>query len=167
MSVPTVGPPRESLPGTDLRLLPNLLTAEQRERGNDLLTGPRPQVSVPGEPDRNHDLLPVTGYENLQQALLLRFLTEVGELAHLGHPTYGSRLHELIGELNTPTTRNRAKLFALQALADEPRVASVRSVAVTTDPRDPTRLEIRAAVIAIDQVTELDLVFPVPLAGGV
>ena len=167
MSVPTVGPPRESLPGTDLRLLPNLLTAEQRERGADLLTGPRPQVSVPGEPDRNHDLLPVTGYENLQQALLLRFLTEVGELAHLGHPTYGSRLHELIGELNTPTTRNRAKLFALQALADEPRVASVRSVAVTTDPRDPTRLEIRAAVIAIDQVTELDLVFPVPLAGGV
>lgn len=167
MSTPTLGPPREALPGIDLRLLGDLLTAEQRERGSDLLTGPRPQLSIPGEPDRNHDLLPVSGFENLQQALLLRFLTEVGELAHLGHPTYGSRLHLLIGELNTPTTRNRAKLYALQALADEPRVASVRSITVTTDPRDRTRLEIRAAVVAIDQVTELNLVFPVPLAGGV
>jgi phage gp46-like protein len=167
MSTPTAGPPREALPGTDLRLLGDLLRAEQRERGSDLLTGPRPQLTVPGEPARNHDLLPVSGFENLQQALLLRFLTEVGELAHLGHPTYGSRLHELVGELNTVATRNRAKLYALQALAEEPRVARVRSITVTTDPGDPTRIEIRAAVVAIDQVTELNLVFPVPLAGGV
>ena len=166
MSTPTVGPPREALPGTDLRLLGDLLTAEQRERGSDLLTGPRPQLAVPGEPERNHDLLPVTGFENLQQALLLRFLTQIGELAHLGHATYGSRLHELIGELNTVTTRNRAKLFALQALAAEPRVASVTSITVTTAPSDPTRLEIRASLLAIDHVTELNLVFPVPLAGG-
>ena len=167
MSIPAIGPLREALAGTDLRLLGDLLTAEQRERGSDLLTGPRPQLSVPGEPDRNHDLLPVTGFENLQQALLLRFLTQVGELAHLGHPTYGSRLHELVGELNTVATRNRAKLYALQALAEEPRVGAVRSITVTTDLRDPTRIEIRVAVVAIDQVTELNLVFPVPLAGGV
>lgn len=164
MSVPA--PERAVLPGTDLRLLGDLLTAEQRERGADLITGPRPQLLEPGAPDPGHDLVPVTGFENLQQALLLRFLTEVGELAHLGHPTYGSRLHELIGEPNTPTTRNRAKLYALQALAEEPRVAAVRTITVTTNPADRTRIDVRAAVVAIDQVTELNLVFPIPLAGG-
>ena len=162
----TPAPEREALFGTDLRLLGNLLTAEQRERGADLLTGPRPQLLTPGAPDPGHDLATVTGNENLQQALLVRMLTEVGELAHLGHPEYGSRLHELIGEPNTPATRDRAKLYALQALTAEPRVATVRSVTVTTHPSDRTRIEVRAAVVAIDQVTELNLVVPVPLAGG-
>jgi phage baseplate assembly protein W len=46
--------------------------------------------------------------DNLKQALLLRFLTPTGELALLGHPDYGSRLSELIGELNNETNRNRA-----------------------------------------------------------
>ena len=159
-------PEREALFGTDLRLLGNLLTAEQRERGADLRTGPRPQLVTPGAPDPGHDLATVHGNENLQQALLIRLLTEVGELAHLGHPEYGSRLHELIGEPNTPTTRDRAKLYALQALTAEPRVATVRSVTVTTHPADRTRIDVRAAVVAIDQVTEVNLVVPVPLAGG-
>lgn len=163
MTVPA--PERSALPGTDLRLLGDLLAAEQRERGADLRTGPRPQLVEPGAPDPGHDLAPVTGVENLQQALLLRFLTEVGELAHLGHPTYGSRLHELVGEPNTPTTRNRARLYALQALAEEPRVATVRSLTVTTAPEDRTRIDVRAAVVAIDQATELNLVFPIPLGG--
>ncbi|WP_163541340.1 GPW/gp25 family protein [Occultella kanbiaonis] len=164
MSIPTAE--REALAGTDLRLVGDLLTAAQRERGEDLRTGPRPQLLEPGRPDPGHDLLPVTGWENLEQALLLRFLTEVGELAHLGHPTYGSRLHELIGEPNTPTTRNRAKLHALQALAEEPRVERVATITVTTDPRDATRLEVRAAVVIIGTQTELNLVVGVPLVGG-
>lgn len=163
MSVPT-GVERADLMGTDLRLLGDLLLAEQRERGADLRTAPRPQVSVPGRPDLNNDLAALAGFENLQQALLLRFLTEVGELAHLGHPGYGSRLHELIGEPNTETTRNRAKLYALQALSDEARVASVRSVVVTTHPSDRTRLEIRASVVAVDLGT-VDILVPVPLTG--
>ena len=168
MSVPTLGPAREELPGTDLRLLGDLLTAEQRERGADLVVGPRASATgeTPAETERNDDLVRVTGFENLQQALLLRFLTEVGELAHLGHPTYGSRLHELIGQPNTPAVRDRARLYALQALTAEPRVAQVRSLTVTTDLTDRTTILVRAAVVAIDRVTELNLVFPVPLAGG-
>lgn len=172
MSVPTLGPAREDLPGTDLRLLGDLLTAEQRERGADLVVGPRASSTdetpdaAPGGSERNDDLVRVTGYENLQQALLLRFLTEVGELAHLGHPTYGSRLHELIGQPNTPAVRDRARLYALQALTAEPRVAQVRTLTVTTDLTDRTTILVRAAVVAIDRVTELNLVFPVPLAGG-
>ncbi|GAA3816123.1 GPW/gp25 family protein [Cellulomonas soli] len=177
MSTPTVGtgtgtgtgtaPPRAAHFGTDLRLLGDLLTAEQRERGSDLFVAPRPQTALPGAPASSpQDLQRVEGVEDLQQALVLRFLTQVGELAHLGHPTYGSRLHELIGEPNTVTTRNRARLFALQALLDEPRVAAVRSITVETDRRRPTWVDVRASVVAIDQVTELNLVFPVPLEGG-
>lgn len=168
MSTPTVsglGPRRGELFGNDLRLLGDLEHAEQRERGSDLFVAPRPQAVPPGgDPLASpQDLQRVEAVQDLQQALLLRFLTQVGELAHLGHPTYGSRLHELVGELNTETTRNKAKLYALQALADEPRVARVREVTVTTRPGMPTWIDIRAAVVAIDQVTELNLVFPVPL----
>jgi len=162
----TPAPERAALFGTDLRLLGNLLTAEQRERGADLLTAPRPQLVAAGDPDPGHDLAAVHGDENLQQALLLRLLTEVGELTHLGHPDYGSRLHELIGEPNTPATRDRAKLYALQAITAEPRVAAVRSITVTTHPSERGRIDVRAAVLAVDGVTELNLVFPIPLAGG-
>lgn len=162
MSVPV--PDREDLMGADLRLLGDLLVAEQRERGADLIAGPRAQAAVAGSDELRHDLVRVEGFENLQQALLLRFLTEVGELAHLGHPDYGSRLHELVGEPNTEGTRHRAKLFTLQALAQEPRVVAVRSVTVTTDLRDRTLLQIRASVVAVD-LTDVEVLVPVSLTG--
>jgi phage baseplate assembly protein W len=149
----------EPLFGADLRLLGNLLYAEQRERGSDLFVAIRPASS-------RIDLQRVTGVENLQQALLVRFLTQVGELEALGHPSYGSRLHELVGELNTETTRNRAKLFALQALQAEPRIAQVRSVVVETDRRQPALIEIKAAVVTIEEPTTVNLVFGVNLAGA-
>jgi len=170
VSTPTIGSAgafRDALFGNDLRLLGELLHTEQRERGSDLFTAPRPQVALPGAPDASpQDLQRVEGVADLVQALQLRFLTQVGELAHLGHPTYGSRLHELVGEPNTPTTRNRARLYALQALLEEPRVSSVRQITVETDRRRPTWVEVRASVVAIDGVTELNLVFPVPLEGS-
>jgi phage baseplate assembly protein W len=144
--------------GADLRLLGNLEYAEQRERGSDLYTAVRPVSS-------KVDLQRLIGVQDLQQALLLRFLTQVGELAHLGHPEYGSRLHELVGEPNTETTRNRAKLFALQALQQEPRISAVQSVEIRTDRSRPTVLEVRAAVLTIDEPTPLNLVLPVDLGG--
>lgn len=150
----------DALFGADLRLLGNLEYAEQRERGSDLHTAIRPVSS-------RVDLQRLSGVQDLQQALLLRFLTQVGELAHLGHPTYGSRLHELIGEPNTETTRNRAKLFALQALQEEPRIAAVQSIEVRVDRSRPTLLEIRAAVLTIDDPTPLNFVVPVDLGGRV
>ncbi|WP_020392172.1 GPW/gp25 family protein [Kribbella catacumbae] len=160
----------DALFGADIRLLGDLEFAEQRERGTDLLTANRPVSS-------KVDLQRLTGVEDLQQALLLRFLTQVGELAHLGHPEYGSRLHELVGEPNTQTIRNRAKLFALQALQAEPRIAAVQSVTVTTgrgprragrvDLSHETWLEIKAVVVTIGEPTALNLVIPVNLGGSV
>lgn len=153
----------EELFGTDLRLLPDVERENSRFPGADLGTVERPErgsrdVPVPV------DLRTVAGAENLRQALLLRFLTPVGELAALGHPRYGCRLHELIGELNNDTTRNRAKMFVLQALAEEPRIARVLSVSVTPSPADPVRVDVRMTLATIDEATPLNLVFPFSLA---
>ncbi len=145
--------------GTDLRLLRDLEHQNDRRRGSDLSTLKRPQTGLV-------DLETLSDVENLQQALLLRFMTPMGELAPLGHQDYGSRLFELIGELNNETNRNRAKLFVLQALAAEPRVKKVRSLQVTQNQNDRTRMDIAVSLIPIDRDTALNLVFPFFLEGG-
>jgi len=146
--------------GIDLRLLRNLQTRKSnRDPGNDL------SVARRGLTDQI-DLEPLSGVDNLIQALLLRFLTPVGELTALGHPEYGSRLHELIGELNSETNRNRAKLFVLQALEAEPRVKKVLSVRVTQSRSDPTQMDIDVSLLPIDSDTPINLVFPFFLEGG-
>src|SRR5687767_6970630 len=67
------------------------------------------------------DLLNVAGLDALTQAVANRLKTRQGELADLGHPTYGSRHHELMGEPNVQRTRDLIKLYVMQALRDEPR----------------------------------------------
>ena len=84
------------------------------------------------------------GRDNLGQALTTRLLTPKGELAPLGHPAYGSRLHEVIGQLNTPTTRNLAKLFVIESLKAERRIGEIVSVEVT--PHPVNRFLIRIAI---------------------
>jgi phage baseplate assembly protein W len=147
--------------GTDLKLLNNLdLTKSSRDRPNDLFTRVRVETN-------QNDLDIHSDVDNLIQALLLRFLTPVGEMTLLGHPDYGSRLHELIGELNSETNRNRAKLFTLQALQAEPRVKEVRSVDVTQNRAEPTQMDIRISLLPVDSDTLLNLVFPFFLERGV
>ncbi|MET0624728.1 MAG: hypothetical protein ABW250_17405 [Pyrinomonadaceae bacterium] len=147
--------------GTDLMLLTNLERRKSsRDEGSDLSVVRRPRTG-------QLDLATLDGVDNLLQALLLRFLTPVGELALLGHPDYGSRLFDLIGELNTETNRNRAKLFVLQALRDEPRVREVLSVTVTTNRKDPAQIDIEVSLVAVDGDAPLNLVFPFFLEGGV
>ena len=152
---------REERWGTDLRLLRNLdRTKSSRDPGNDLAVATRPGTRQRDTDEKLVDLETLTGAENLIQALLLRFLTPVGEMAALGHPDYGSRLAELIGELNSETNRNRAKLYVLQSLAAEPRVKEVRSVQVTQNRRDPDQMDIAVTLVAIGSDTPINLVFP-------
>ncbi|MDB9527108.1 GPW/gp25 family protein [Oscillatoria sp. CS-180] len=147
--------------GQDLRLLSNLDRQIGRDRGADLSTlSSTAPVNVAISADRPVDLATLTADDNLKQALLLRFLTPFGELASLGHPTYGSRLYTLIGELNNDVNRNRAKVYVLQALAAEPRVQEVQSVRVTTNASDRTRIDIDISLIPIHSDTPLNLVFP-------
>lgn len=85
-------------------------------------------------PRRAWDFVPREGFENLAQAVILRLLTPRGELAALGHPEYGSRVHELIGQENNTAKRNLLKLFVLEALKNEPRVEKVVELKVEPSP---------------------------------
>jgi phage baseplate assembly protein W len=145
----------ESHLGADLRLLDDLEQQAGRRRGSDLMV----------EEDEPRDLVTVEGHANLAQALLLRFLTPRGELTDLGHPDYGSRLYELIGELNNDRNRMRARMYALEALAGEPRVAAVRELQVRQSA-ERVGVLISMALDVIDSDTPLNLVFPFSLEGG-
>ena len=113
-----VEPKREDL-GVDLLLVPHY--AADDFTTVDLTTVPR----QPAYLDETVDLDIAAGRDCLRQALVLRLLTPKGSLRDLGHASYGSRLHELIGEPNTPDNRLRARSFVLQALSEERRVAEV------------------------------------------
>ena len=150
-------PPQEF--GADLQLLGNLQFQNDRARGSDLFFGTRAQTGLV-------DLRTLSGTDNLKQALLLRFLTSMGELTQLGHPDYGSRLSELIGELNNQANRNLAKMYVLQALAAEPRVQQVLNVVVTPNAAIRDQIDIAVSVKVIDSPTPLNLVFPFFLGGS-
>jgi phage baseplate assembly protein W len=139
--------------GTDLQLLRHLDRQCDRDRGRDLQT-------TEGQ-DSTTDLARHEGVNNLKQALLLRFLTEAGELAQLGHPNYGSRLHELVGKPNNDANRNLAKLFVLQSLGAEPRVKEVKDVRVTARRRDEIQIDVQ--VVSIEDGSLLNLGFPFAL----
>jgi hypothetical protein len=127
----------------------------------DLQAEQRPEVSP-----RARDLGVVNGRANLAQALVVRLQTERGELEQLGHPGYGSRHHELIGELNTETNRNLVKLYVLECLRQEPRLEEIVRVDVVPlgpDRRLEVMLEIEA--IARGDPTPLSLVLPFSFAG--
>ena len=98
------------------------------------------EVRAPQRPLRLLDFQVTSGRRNLVQAVLMRVLTPRGELSPLGHPEYGSRLHELIGRVNTETTRNLMKLFILEALALEPRIQQKIDVTVTPADSDPPKV---------------------------
>jgi len=145
--------------GVDLHLLEDLGHQAGLSRGSDLLTSEDEGLGV--------DLATLDGTDNLRQALLLRFLAPLGELTALGHPDYGSRLYELIGELNNQANRNKAKMFVLQSLAGEPRIDKVEDLQVTQGLDDRNKVDIRMRLHAIDADSPLDLVFPFLLEGGV
>ncbi len=113
-----------------------------------------------------HDFKVTEGRDNLGQALILRLLTPQGELAPLGHPTYGARLYEVIGQPNSDTTRNLAKLHVLAALKAERRVQKVLSVDVTRHPVLRDLIEIAVVVLPVGSEVEYALSFALELGGG-
>lgn len=107
------------------------------------------------------------GVDNLRQAIVNRLKTHKGELTALGHPEYGSRHHELIGEPNVERTRNLIKLYILQALKREPRIEKVLKADVFAEhspPRDTVRIELSVQVVR--STLPLEIIVPFSLAGG-
>ncbi|MCX6627059.1 MAG: hypothetical protein NTW28_05460 [Candidatus Solibacter sp.] len=112
------------------------------------------------------DLLLVDGIDNLTQAIANRLKTRKGELSGLGHPNYGSRHHDLIGEPNVERTRNLVKLYVLEALREEARIEKVLSATVRAEhdpPRESVRIEISVRVLG----SALPLNLVVPFSFGV
>ena len=100
------------------------------------------------------------------QFIVNRLMTRRGELAPLGHPEYGSRHHELVGEPNTERTRNLVKLYVLEALRQEPRIDKVLRCVVHAEPRPRDVVRIELTVRLLTSATPLDLVVPFELGGA-
>lgn len=117
--------------GTDLRLV-----FARGSEGADLAIGLQ-------------DLETVSGVENLVQALTLRLLVDRGELDGLGHPRYGSRIRDLIGEPLDRANLELLRRYVRQELLRDPRVEEVLQVRVT--PHEPTRdgVDVEARVRAV------------------
>jgi phage baseplate assembly protein W len=111
----------------------------------DLAVAPRQvgiRATAPG-------LAAVGSRANLAQALIVRLLTPRGSLGALGHPAYGSRLGELVGRRNDVTARNVARLYVLEAIGQESRVAALEALEVRTDPDRPDVVAISFSVVPI------------------
>jgi hypothetical protein len=157
---------------------PAELATLRRRLGNDLLltwAGPAGAwdnadlaVTVRPRGARRIRDLAVTGdlAETATQLLVDRIMTVRGELAPLGHPTYGSRHHELVGEPNTERTRNLVKLYVLECLREEPRVAEVVSCDIVPLARHRDVVRIELAVRLVDGASPRNLVVPFELGGG-
>lgn len=112
------------------------------------------------------DLAVVRELDAADQMLITRLKTRQGELAPLGHPEYGSRHHELLGEPNTERTRNLIKLHVLECFSHEPRVAKVLDCQVTSDPRQRDTVRIVMSIRLIDRDEPRNLVLPFALDAG-
>lgn len=88
----------------------------------------------------------IEGIDDLVQALKLRLLVMQGELTRLGHPSYGSRVHELVGELLDRTNLELLRRYVRQALLGDPRVAAIRTLEVRPVLGEPGAVDVYAIV---------------------
>jgi phage baseplate assembly protein W len=109
------------------------------------------------------DLGAVSGRENLGQSLILRLLTRRGALAPLGHPDYGSRLLDLIGQSNNETTRNLARLYTIEAVSQEARVRRLLDLEVDNASGSAETLRISFSVLPLDDDAPLGVALEVTL----
>ncbi len=142
-----------------------VLSGRERLFGTDLLLLDTPSGFDFGADGRG-DLAVAQGNANIEQALLLRLTVRRGELATLGWPTFGSRIYELIGQLNLTRTQVKLMAFAREAIEQDPRVEQVTNIEALTlaGERDTVRLNVEIKLI--DVQVPLNLVFDVALGGG-
>jgi len=93
--------------------------------------------------------LPVSGKDNLVQALTMRLLVYRGHLEQLGHQRYGSRVAELIGEPLDRPNLELLRRYVRQALKEDPRVQEVTSLSVSARLDMPGAVDVRAGIRAI------------------
>jgi len=116
--------------------------------------------------NRRGDVDTVAGYDNLGQAVVHRLMTRLGELEELGHPDYGSRLHELIGEPNNSETRKLVKMYVNQCLSQEVRIEKIESIDVLDYSGDPYSVLLEIAVVPIGSSAAISVSMPYRLEVG-
>jgi len=120
-----------------------------------------------GVSPRTYDLATQQGLANLVQSLIVRLMTERGELAPLGHPDYGSRHHRLVGEPNTVSNQNLVKLYMIECIKQEPRIDSIAQITVAPGPgavnRDKVDVKMTLKVTGVAE--PLNLVIPFSFGG--
>lgn len=141
------------------------MTERQRLFGDDLELHSRNET-YDLRPDGTGDLGLAHGNENIIQALTLRLRVRRGELAPLGWPDYGSRLHELIGEPNINRVHVRLMAYARSAIEEDPRVAEVSQVTARVLPGEREIVRLTMDILLIDQPNPLNLVFDFDLEGA-
>ena len=109
------------------------------------------QRRLPEQPGRYADMGMISQGDNLKQAVLVRLLTPKGELSALGHPEYGSRLHELIGRQNTDTVRDLVRLYILESLQLESRIDKVVTLSVVPAKGTRDRVNVLLQVQPVDK----------------
>jgi phage baseplate assembly protein W len=135
---------RERIFGSDLRVA-------ERAPGFDLVRNAAGDIDL------------AQGNDNIVQALTLRLRVRKGELAPLGWPDYGSRLHELIGEPNNSRTQVILMAHARTAIEQDPRVSQVKDVRTEVLPGDREAVRVFMDIALIDTPVPLHLVFDVSL----
>ncbi len=108
----------------------------------------------------NGDIETISESQNLAQAILVRLNTSKGELGDLGHPEYGSRLIDAIGQPNTQRVRNRIRRLVMECLGEEERIEEVIDVAVRTKPNEQGRIDIEIVVRPAGGGIPLAITFP-------
>jgi len=127
--------------GRDLKIV-------EKDPGYDLNISPSGDLETIGEE------------YNLAQAIIMRLNTMQGELTDIGHSSYGSRLHELIGEPNNERTRELVRIYALESVNRDPRVEEVVNISVEQIEGDLNRIDISISVRATGLTSILNIVFP-------
>jgi phage baseplate assembly protein W len=98
----------------------------------------------------------VSGPQNLIQALILRLLVYKSEIAGIGHPRYGSRVRELIGQPLTRENLGLLRRHVRQALKEEPRVREIVKLDVRARTGTPGAVDVAATVRAVtDDVVDV------------
>lgn len=93
----------------------------------------------------------VSGPQNLIQALTLRLLVHRSEIAGLGHPRYGSRVRELIGQPLTRPNLDLLRRHVRAALIEDPRVREVVALRVSPRVDTPGAVDVAATIRAITE----------------
>lgn len=101
------------------------------------------------------DLRTVSGRANLAQAILNRLFTRQGALEELGHPDYGSRLYQIIGEPNTRRTQVLADFYIRESLANEVRIREIVAISITPPSMRADRRNLLEIRITVRPITEL------------